>query len=820
MMSTTMKSGKPTLKETPSPVHLKFDGATPVAPHGLGGMTRDRFGNGRMFAAVGAHGGLLNISYWGNQHLGGSGFFEADPGTAWIKLFRMHIMIGGKRYYLLLNNTRLYPFGYRSECEIEGVEIEHELLLLPDAVVQRAKVVRNPRKLAVQLEVLHHEACTAIGAANRTWADFAFDKKRNALVTSCRDENPNVYRGGDTLSQRGMPALGVEVHDAPKAETWIAIGSDLEFTAKRGYHERSKHYLVSKPAADASIAVFMLFGSAKADFDKRLKQLPKTVHAECAELVDGYERRLKTQPQVDVGNATLNSFFMQQPEMIRAMVLPDRPGAVRGTLAGYFVWGWDGMTPTIPCALANAPETTAAVLRFWQEVRHPKIGIPLQLTTAFEARLNNSFPPQCQYIAGLYHYVSTTGDLAFVKEVLPTCEFILDKCRKAAVKDTGLVAGTALWPDFPEAMDEDGDDISSLNNSLMYQGLRAMEYIYALLGRTKDSVECAGWAKRLRTSFVKYLYDEEKGYFISSCSSKTLKPRKHYVCQAIFWITPFARELVSHAPERIAAFMDEHLRSSKCLLSMPRWDTAWMADGNQLGASYPTADYFYLNVHKVIGDAKGLEAWLGDVEWFWQRHTAPEAFTPEAENEHEVGADNQGAKQLQAVSTWYASLTMGLAGMDFDHEGVTFTPWGNRELSIKNLKLRGVSIDLKISGSGNHIGSLKLNGKTLPAGSRKIAWSALKGKSAKIALVRSKKALNHPVIVRADGLRVESVQTKTGGLTAQIFGVISGEVVIAVNGKKTVRVDGKPVKASRDPATGSITIPIAHTKTLIEIRAK
>jgi len=64
------------------------------------------------------------------------------------------------------------------------------------------------------------------------------------------------------------------------------------------------------------------------------------------------------------------------------------------------------------------------------------------------------------------------------------------------------------------------------------------------------------------------------------------------------------------------------------------------------------------------------------------------------------------------------------------------------------------------------------------------------------------------------------VQTKTGGLTAQIFGVISGEVVIAVNGKKTVRVDGKPVKASRDPATGSITIPIAHTKTLIEIRAK
>ena len=250
---------------------------------------------------------------------------------------------------------------------------------------------------------------------------------------------------------------------------------------------------------------------------------------------------------------------------------------------------------------------------------------------------------------------------------------------------------------------------------------------------------------------------------------------------------------------------------------MPRWDTAWMADGNQLGASFPTADYFYLNVHKVIGDAKGLEAWLGDVEWFWQRHTAPEAFTPEAENEHEMGADNQGAKQLQAVSTWYASLYMGLAGMDFDHEGITFTPWGDRGISIKNLKLRGVAIDLKISGSGNHIGTLNLNGKTLPAGSRKIAWSALKGKSVEIVLVRSKKVPKHPVIVRADGLRVEAVQTKAGSLTAQISGVISGEVVVSVHGKKTVRVDRKPVEASRDPATGSLTIPIERAKTTIEI---
>lgn len=802
-----------------SSTSLEFKDATPVAPHGLGGMTRDLFGNGRLFATVGAHGGLLRVSYWGNQHLGASGFFQGDPGSAWVKLFRLHIIIDGKRYYLTLNDTIFYPFGFRSHCKIGDVTIEHELLLLPDAVVQRAKVLRNPKKLHVQLEVLHQESCVAIGGANRTWDDFVLDKKRNALVTCCHDVNPNVYRGGDSLAQFKLREIGFEVHDAPKAETWIGIGCDLPVTATSGYHARSKHYLVSKLSTDASLAFFMLFSSSKDGFDKRLKQLPKSIHEECAALVNGYEQRLKTRPQVDVGNPVLNSFCMQIPEIIHAMELPDRPGAFRGTLAGYFVWGWDGMTPAIPCALDNAPEATAAVLRFWQDVCHPQIGIPLQLTTAFQARLNNAFPAQCQYIASLYHYVSTTGDLRLAQEVLPTCEFILEKCRQDEVKGSGLVAGTALWPDFPEAMEEDGNDISSLNNSLMYQGLRSMEYIYAALGKTKLAEECRDWAKRLRSSFVKYLYDAKQGYFISSCSSKDFKSRKHYVSQAIFWITPFARELVSHAPERIAAFMDEHLRSAKCLLSLPRWDKAWMADGNQLGASYPTADYFYLNVHKVSGNAKALDAWLGDVEWFWRRHTAPEALTPEAENEHEMGPDNQGCKQLQACSAWYASLYMALAGMDFDHEGITFTPWGSRNISIKRLKLRGVSINLTISGAGTHIGSLKLNGKPLSAGSHKIAWSAMKGKTAKLELVRSDKSPKHPVIVRADGLRIEEQETASGCLAAQINGDISGEIAVYSARKPMVTVNGKLVDCQYDTGLRTVIVPF-DGKDAIELMLK
>jgi len=809
-----VKTNENTLIGTTEATNLNFDGTTPIAPRGLGGLTRDHFGNGRLYAGVCAHGGLLRIGYWGNQHVGGSLFFQGEPGTAWIKLFRLFANIDGKVYYLTLNKTELFAFGYRSHCELDGIHFEHELILLPDAVAQRVRVVRGAKGRKIRIEMIHHESATAVGVPNREWSGFAFDKKANALITSCRDQNPTVYRGDDGAAQMG---LGLEVKDSPDETTWIGLGCDRPAKASGCLHERHKHYLVSDPAAGGSAAYYTVFAPSRGDLTRRLKELSKTVHEECDRSIAQHDKRVGSRPQVRTGNLILDSAFAQIPEALHHMKVPDAPGATRSTLAGYFVWGWDGHAGPVPFSLANEADYAADILRFNHQQRHPRIGLPHMFTSTFEPRLKTAFSAQSLYIASLYHYIATTGDLDLVREVMPTCRFLLDRCREMQVGDTGLVSGISFWPDFPEGLEENNQDISSLNNSCLYQALRCMEYVGAALGDGEFAEDCARWAERLRRSFVKYLYDEEKGFFFSSCSSQTLKPRRHYASIAIFWVTPFARELVSHAPARIAAFMEEHLRAEKCLLSLPRWDTAWMADGNQFGASLPPIDYFYLNVHKLMAQPKALERWLGDVEWFWKQHTVPEAFTPEAENEHDIGPDNQGCKQYFTCSTWYACLYHGLAGLDFDHEGITFTPWGERELSIANLKLHGFSVDLSLKGKGEHLTSLTLNGKKLPAGSRKIAWSNFKAGRNKLAIVRTLKAPAHPVIVRADGLRVESVQTKTGGLTAQISGVISGEVMIAVNGKKTVRVDGKPVKASRDPATGSLTIPIARAMTTIEI---
>lgn len=787
--------------------HLSFATPTPTAPQGLGGLVREHFGNGRLYASVAAHGGLTNVSFWGRQHGGASEFFRGGLESAWTKLFRYYVTLGGKRLYPVLNQTRLLPFGFESSCVLERGAIAYDLLLLPDALVQRVTVTDNLGNSPAAMGMLHQEAITAIAQQNRTWEELTFHPELNAFVTSCTDTNPaETYRDIVSLAQDNAET---QIADAPHAVTWIGIGSDHALTTHRGYHPRSKHYISSSDLRGKRGAIFVVFALSRTALIERLKELAWTVQKECDALVAGYERRLTTRPRIDVGSPALNSAFAQYPEMIHHMKLPDRPGATRATLAGYFVWGWDGMTPTISCPLANEAEYAAQILRFFQETRDPKVGLPHLFTTDFKVKYKTPFPAQCQFIIGLYHYVALTGNLKVAREVWPTCRFLLERCRTNEVAGTGLVSGVALWPDFPEAMEEDGHDISSLNNSLLYQALRGTEYLALTLGDAALANECRDWAKRLRTSFVKHLYDEEKGYFISSCSSVDFKPRRHYCAQAIFWVTPFARELVSHAPRRIADFMQTHLRASKCLLTLPHWDTAWMADGNQLGSSYPPVDYFYLNVHRLLGEERAAAAWLRDVEWFWRHHTAPEAFTPEADNEEELGPDNWGCKQCQCCTTWYASLYTGLAGLDFDHEGLTLTPWGSVPVSIRGLRVRRTtSVDLTITGRGNHIGRLKLNGRVLPAGSRKIGWSALRGKTARLELVRTTKSPRHPVIVRADGLQVQVAPSVARRLVAKVSGKMSGEVVIEAPRNAQIILDGREIAYSYDVATGTFTVPV------------
>lgn len=793
---------------------LDFDQITPQAASELGGLHRDNFAHGRLFATVADHGGLLEINYFGKQRLEASRFFKADPGTGWTKLFRLSLKLDGKRYYPVLSDTSIYPFGLRSHCRTEDVVWSYDLLLLGDALVQRIKIHENPRDLKVGMEIIHQEAITAINRTGRTWEDFRFVPEENVFVTSCVDISTAPFSEESALAQEGLQLKCVE---DPRSETWIGLGCNLPLVSRRGYHARSKYYLETAEHGIQQAAAFLAFATGEDALHQRLAGLSQTVFDECDALIAGYEARLLSRPQIHTGNKVLDSAFGQYPELIETLKVPDQPGAVRANFSSYFVWGWDGMMPLFACPLANDAGYSADILRFFHSRWHPEIGMPHQFSTSFAAQAKAPFPAQAQYLAGLYIYVAATGDTGLAREVWTTCLTILNHCRAREVAGSGLVSGCALWPDFPEAMEETGRDISSMNNSLFYQGLRCMEYLAAALGEVAVAHECRDWARRLRVSFRKYLFDEEKGFFISSCSADDFAPRRHYCPQAVFWLTPFARELVAHSARRVVDFLDKELRSPKCLLTLPHWDTAWMADGNQLGSSFPAADSFYLGAHKLVGDEAGLRWWLGDVEWFWNLLTAPEAFTPEAENEEILGPDNLGGKQLQAVTTWYAGAFYALAGIDFDHEGLTISACGGRPLRIEGWKIRGGTLDLEVSGAGPYLAELKLNGTPLPLGLQKISWSQLAG-HARLEWVRTTEAPASPSILRADGLSVSLVASDAATLSAWVSGKTSGEVVVRASALAKVTLAGAPV-GTHDANTGTLVIPVeAGDPVLLEVR--
>ncbi|MDR1304516.1 MAG: hypothetical protein LBK76_04755 [Verrucomicrobiales bacterium] len=785
---------------------LNFNQLTPVAKTRLGGLNRTYFTNGRTFVSVsGMHGGLLDVRYVGRQFLGAIRFFQGDPGTGWHKNWRPVLTVSGQPWYWEWHDTTLFPFGMSSHAAGGGAKWTHELMTFPDAVVQRVKILQKPRGATLTLGMIHHEAGSRIQREDRTWSAFAYDADAGALVASCRDLHPEIFRGDANdgcLSQRG---LKLELVDAPDVTTWIGLGSDLAVSG-RSKHELFKLYAETGQFTGSEAAWFLVFAHSREELLARLAYWRKNVHRECEKSKRDYFRRVeKERPQITVSDPVLASAFTGFPERLRGLQVPDVPGAVRAG-AWSFCWGWDGLTPPPALTLANEAGGAAEIFRYFQRTLHPEYGIPLSVTTDFQLRLKEPFPSQAQFIANLYQYVSVSGDLALAREVWPVCRFIIDKCRALTVGDTGLVAGNALWPDFPECMDENGHDISSLNNSLLYQGLRAAEFLGAAIGETAVAADCGAWAKKLRASFQQHLFDADRGYFVSSADARDFTPRRHYCCQAVYWLTPFAYELVAHAPRRVAAFMRAHLRTDKCLLSVPRWDTAWMADGNQIGGSYPPADSLFLGVGKLAGDERLLEAWLDDVQWYWRRLTTPEALTPEGANEAWLGSDNEGNLSAQSCSTWYTGLYHGLAGLDFDHEGLTVTPWGSRRVTISGLLLRGVKVTVNVSGRGNQLGSLQLNGRPLPVSCRKILWSQLKGKTARIDIVRTAKKSSQPAILRADGLRVKVLGASRGTLTVSVSGAINGEVLAHSPKRGPLTVNGRPLPVTWDDA-GNAAVP-------------
>jgi hypothetical protein len=684
---------------------MEYHNQVPFIESGLE-VSRISFSGGRTAASIANHGGLTHLDYYGAQHIGDARLFTGNDLSAWNLLFRSCVRIDGRLYYLEFNNTSISPFGYESECELADVRLRHAMFLLNDALIYTIEVLANPENRACVMEVVHAHH-TLAAKPTRQWEGFELETE-SEVASACIVDDVEETSLGDkgTLTQWGL-------NPGPThAETRMAVVASSKFSMSKT--ERFlKYHFATEPVLERA-AVCLVFGhESQTAFQERARQLRQSVFDEVAELRQAHAQRMKSQPRIATGNAVVESALSTIIPVVDSLKVKDIPGAIRAADSGYWVWGWDSMVHADAHGLANDTDSLTQMLDFYRKTANPEHGIFHSLTTEGKTGAVMAFPAQCLYAVMLYHAWVFCGNRQILAEYFPFALEIVNRAGANEANDSGLISGVALYPDFPEDLEQNGKDISVFNNGIYYQALRCLTELAAELGENDTRGNLKGRADRLRDKFGRF-FDAEKGYFVDSLSSVDFSQRKHYPNYAILWVTPYADDLVAPWRDRVAAFMKDHLAARRGVRMLPRWDSRFMYDGNQLGMTMPVVENAYRELRRSVHDDESAAQLLENIAWFWKQLCMPEAITCEFEN-HGITPDNPGRKQAFAGKAWLSMFYHVIAGINFDAKGLTICRGSGIELCIEGLTVRDKSLDISIKGQGPQLTAVALNGESVPA---------------------------------------------------------------------------------------------------------
>jgi hypothetical protein len=717
---------------------MDFKNNVPFIKKGLE-VSQISFTGGRTAASLANHGGITHIDYYGAQRFGDVQLYKGDQISAWSQVFRPCVAINGDLYYLEFNDTLIYPFGYSSQCRVGGIRFAHGMWLLNDAIVFTATILDKTVKARVSFKLLQAQAY-CVKKPTRTWRQFTLDGTSGAALASVTDAYSDEMIKKEIAAAEAKAAealIHVKSDFGPQtahSETWLGVVSSSVLKMRETPKSFRKFYFEADFRKGRS-ALTLAFGhSGRAGFLERLGQLQSGAIREASQLVKQYEARLASQPKISIGRKSIQSLFANAAPILDSMKVKDVPGAMRAADSGYWVWGWDSMVYPEALGFVSDANFMVEMLDFYRRTADPDAGIIHAMKIDQRPHLAMEFSAQCIYTVLLYHAYVFTGDVKLLSDYLPFARAIMQKAAESELGDTGLTTGLSLYPDAPEDLEQDGNDISVFNNSIYYQALKAMAALSTEAGDTEEAARYTEKAGRTRAGFDK-LYDSEKGYFFDSISSKNFSPRRHYPNYAILWITPFAADLVEGRVGPIAKFMKANFPARHGLRMFPKWDSRFMYDGCQLGMSMAVVESFHREMMKLDHDAKGVGAMFENMEWFWDQLCVPEALTCECEN-HGITVDNPGRKQAFCAKAWLSMFYHVAAGINLTTEGLAFTACDSEDIAISDLSIRGKKLDLKISGRGWKIGSLTLNGKPVP-GPYTIPFSSLKKRN-KIVVKRKR----------------------------------------------------------------------------------
>lgn len=678
----------------------EFRDGMPFSREGFG-VRRNFYMSGRVSVQVADVANIFSVSYVGSQAHQRHRFYAANENCTFGRFLTPQVIVGDRRYRLTFENTTHYPFGYSSECTLDGVRLRHELVLDDNAVFRRITVLDNPANKPVRA------VCVQLNPGMKDLR-LLMNADKTALVGSRDDEGAVT-----TLEIGSLNPVDFPLNDRPERPLAFAgrDGEPKTLTFRYDMIERA-------PAKEHLFwAVFNRRENEELS-SARLDRVYADLKAKCAN-----DARFRT------GDAVVdNALDFCMPWGAAEEV--DGIGAFRASTT-YWVWGWDAMVHYGVQAMTGRAAEIRRMLAFFRQVADERLGILHAYGTRFKLDAGDSknlgsispggsikMPPHVQlfYVVLLHDYYCLTGDESVLREFLPFAKLLVERARARALPGERLCREYGFFPDCPYAVDQQLDDISLINNAVYYQGLCA----YAdLTGELKD--ECAAVRKEL----AEKLWDAKEGFWSDAYDVHANARRPHYPVYGLFRISPFASSAEVAPWSALADYMKRRFFNNSYLAMFAPGSVSHLADGNQLGSYYPVTDRTYWNVMNAAERIDALADFRTVLNRHWRVLTYPEGQCSDVWNNDPADySDELGNKQFFASKSWLADALELNLGISWSKKGLKFHAIGDGvPFAVENLTVRGKKLTVRRTGKG--VGAdYVLNGVKLAR--PELAWSDLR----------------------------------------------------------------------------------------------
>lgn len=433
---------------------------------------------------------------------------------------------------------------------------------------------------------------------------------------------------------------------------------------------------------------------------------------------------LSSYPSVSGGNPLMEALYnMALDEMVNA-VEPDTTLRTGKEWAG--VWTRDVSYSIILSMAALQPE--ASMISLMKKV-NPE-GQIIQDTGS-----GGAWPISTDrmiWTLAAWEIYKVTGDRKWLEKVFPIVMNSIAKDEATVVSDRGLIKGETSFIDWREQsyprwmQTADISQSEAMGTNVLYAAaLNAASEMASVLGKKRDAISLKARATALAESIDKTFWMPDKGYYgmyTYGRDSKILNPRAETLGEAlavIYDIAPASKvksisENVPHTKFGPAIFYPQ-------IADIPNYHN---------NALWPfVASYWALAQAKAGNEQGTLEA-IGSV-------VRPAALF--ATNKENFNLDNgdiftelNSSNMLWSLAGNLALTNRILFGIHFEKNGLRIEPFvpealaGTRTLS--NFPYRGARLNITVSGFGNRVHWLTINGKSYyPEKGKVIPAKLLKG---------------------------------------------------------------------------------------------